>query len=326
MKPKTEYTGVRIRLRLGCAAGCIVCFGAVFWWMWRRLCQTPEKAGPVLLAGWAASLVLSGVLAWFIFSVRRRREQCARMELERATQDMREVQLQKRKEQLNALQNQINPHFLYNTLDTIRGLAIERGAMDVADIVATLSSMFKYSMDYANSLVYVSDELEHLNSFLRIQAIRFPRKFTFEKRMECEFRDLNQVQIPKLVLQPIVENVFTHALRRVPSGGRILLRLIATETEFRILITDNGVGMRDEQVLAMNRMFRASEPERRSDDGHSSIALSNIDSRIKMYCGERYGLHIASTPDHGTTVTVSLPWPDALPEKPSAAAAEEREP
>ena len=324
MKPKTRSARVRVRLLFGCAAACVGCLGAVFLWMWRCLRRAPNKTGTVLLAGGAACLALTALLVWFFSSARRRREQYAQRELERANRDMREIQLQKRKEQLNALQNQINPHFLYNTLDTIRGLAIERGAMDVADIVATLSSMFKYSMDYANSLVPVSDELEHLNSFLRIQAIRFPRKFTFEQRMECEFRDLNRVRIPKLVLQPIVENVFTHAFRRMLFGGRIVLRLVASEEEFQILVTDNGAGMRDEQVLAMNRMFRACEPERHSDGGHSSIALSNIDARIKMYCGERYGLYIASTPDYGTTVTVSLAWPESLPERASPAG--EREP
>lgn len=165
-------------------------------------------------------------------------------------------------------------------------------------------------MDYADSLVPVGDEIEHLRSFLKIQAIRFPKKFTFEQITECGYRELHEVQIPKLVLQPIVENVFTHAFKKMLSSGRITLHLMVTDTDFKIMVSDNGTGISDEQVLALNRMFAVPQDEKSAMSGeHSSIALYNIDSRIKMYCGEQYGLHITSTVDYGTTVTVSLPYP-----------------
>ncbi|MCI8975467.1 MAG: histidine kinase [Lachnospiraceae bacterium] len=261
----------------------------------------------MILLGGTVLLLLFAALTYVnyrIISGRNRAGKEAVNELEKARKHVQEIWQQKRQEQLNALQNQINPHFLYNTLDTIRGLAIEQDAMDVADIVATLSSMFKYSMDYASFLVPVNGELEHLNSFLKIQKIRFPLKFTFCQVMECEPQDLKQIQMPKLVLQPIVENVFTHGFRKMSVGGKIELRLVATDVEFQMIITDNGTGIEDEQVLALNQMFRNGIM---MEEMHSGIALYNINSRIKMYCGEAYGLHIASTPGFGTEVTISLP-------------------
>ena len=149
--------------------------------------------------------------------------------------------------------------------------AAER-ALDIANIVATLSSMFKYSMDYADSLVPVGDEIEHLRSFLKIQAIRFPKKFTFEQITECGYRELHEVQIPKLVLQPIVENVFTHAFKKMLSSGRITLHLMVTDTDFKIMVSDNGTGISDEQVLALNRMFAVPQDEKSAMSGeHSPI-------------------------------------------------------
>lgn len=291
------------------AAAYAACTGLIFaalFWLLGRLGK--PQAGRLLFCGWALILAVTALFGRAMHRRRGTEEKLAQTELERTNQHMREIQLQKRKEQLNALQNQINPHFLYNTLDTIRGLAIEKDALDIANIVATLSSMFKYSMDYADSLVPVGDEIEHLKSFLKIQAIRFPQKFTFEQITECSQRELREVRIPKLVLQPIVENVFTHAFKKRAVTGRITLHLIAADTEFRILVSDDGAGIRDEQVLALNRMFAAGQDEMNPSSGeHSSIALYNIDSRIKMYCGEAYGLHITSTVDYGTTVTVSLP-------------------
>lgn len=263
----------------------------------------------VVLAGIGCFIVAAVSILWL--SARRMHQgTSARSELDQTLRHMQEIQLQKRKEQLNALQNQINPHFLYNTLDTIRGLAIERGAMDVADIVATLSSMFRYSMDYAAYMVPLCEELDHLNSYLKIQALRFPRKFTFHRVMECDPGDLHRIQMPKLVLQPIVENIFTHAFRKLSQGGQICLRLQATDVDFRIIVSDNGTGMEDERVLALNRMFRTGAMETSERGGaQGSIALYNINSRIRMYCGDTYGLHIASTADYGSEVTLTLPLP-----------------
>lgn len=256
-------------------------------------------------------LVLAGNLLAAAFHLRARGEAKRKYsdELMETRQRIQEIQLQKRQEQLNALQSQINPHFLYNTLDTIRGLSLEIGAVAVAEMVATLSTMFKYSMDYDDTIVTVNDELEHLRSYLKIQSIRFPDRFEFRTVYDCEIKHLQQVRIPKLVLQPVVENMFTHGFKGIARGGKITVRFIATDRDFKIILSDNGVGIQDNVVETMNRMFRenGSVDSRESVYQNFGIALKNIDSRVKMYFGERFGLRIASTPGYGTDVTLLLP-------------------
>ena len=222
-----------------------------------------------------------------------------------------EMQLQKRQEQLNALQSQINPHFLYNALDTIRGMAIEENCMNVAEIIATLSHMFKYSMDYSSSLVTLNNEITHLEHYLKIQDMRFPGRFRFEQVYECDFKDLQAVTIPKLTLQPIVENAINHGFKNQMANAVICLRYIRAQTNFEIVVSDNGIGIEDEMVLSLNREFlKASGMTEGMWPDRDGIALSNIDSRMKIYCGETYGLHIVSTLGKGTDVTLTLPATD----------------
>jgi two-component system sensor histidine kinase YesM len=219
--------------------------------------------------------------------------------------------MQNRQEQLYALQNQINPHFLFNTLDTIRGLALEKGEPDIANTVAAMASMFKYSMDYVSIRVTVNEELSHLKQYIQLQQLRFPGKFTIEHIFECDFDVLFKIAIPKLTIQTIVENALKHGLGNIQSGGRIRLRFVLSDSEFRIIISDNGSGIFDDMVAAQNRSFHTVQPEvMMKDTAHFGIALSNINLRIKYYFGEDYGLHLASTADLGTEVTVTLPAPD----------------
>jgi len=227
-------------------------------------------------------------------------------ELEEYRSHIQNVQLQKMQEQLNALQSQINPHFLYNTLDTIRGFALEKNAAEIADLVAALSSMFKYSMDYASPLVTVNDEISYLSRYLKIQSMRFPGKLTFEQIYECNSEVLCSVMIPKLSLQPIVENAISHGFSEISSGGRIVIRYIETDTALKIIISDNGKGMSEDLVLNLNRMFYKRHTQVKTTR-HGGIALPNIDLRIKLYCGDQYGLFIASTPGLGTDVTMTVP-------------------
>lgn len=286
-------------------AACLAAFIAARMW--------PQQLVWVFMGLWAA---LSGIMvaAASYFWMRNKAQRKYTDELTETRQRIQEIQLQKRQEQLNALQSQINPHFLYNTLDTIRGLSLELGAVDVSEMVATLSTMFKYSMDYDDTIVTVNDELEHLRSYLRIQSIRFPNRFEFRTVYDCEPNDLQQIRIPKLVLQPVVENMFAHGFKGIARGGQIIVRFIAADTDFKIILSDNGVGIKDNEVAAMNRMFRENSGTENREAVYQNfgIALKNIDSRVKMYFGERFGLRIASTPGYGTDVTLLLPMSRGL--------------
>ena len=230
-------------------------------------------------------------------------------DLDESNRRIRDVELEKQKEQLNALQSQINPHFLYNTLDTIRGMAIERDCEDVSDVVAALSSMFKYNMDFSSSLVNIQSEIEQIRRFMDIQEQRFPGKYQFKEVFECSNEDLLQILIPKFTLQPLVENAVSHGLKSRRKGGILTMKYINAGHSFMIVVSDNGVGMNDETVRSLNEMF--IDPQARNQEGyHASdvgIALPNVAARLKMYLGEEGDLHIDSTPEIGTDVTITLP-------------------
>ncbi len=295
--------GIEWAARVFCAAFFTVSGAAIAYYLWAA---DKRRALEIYLAGAAVAVSLLFMLR------RKRKEQRPQLldELNTSMDRIRQIKLQKRQEQLNALQSQINPHFLYNTLDTIRGLAIERESTDIANIVEALASMFKYSMDYSSTSVTLNDEIAHIEQYIRIQKMRFPVKFEFEQVLECEYGALFRVSLPKLTLQPIVENAVSHGLKNVSGGGRIQAKYTLTDHGMEVNISDNGCGIPEEMVLALNRSFRISSTDRElSESGRFGIALSNIDLRLKMYCGEGCGLHITSTPGFGTNISVTLPPP-----------------
>jgi two-component system sensor histidine kinase YesM len=279
-------------------------FGVIFF---PSLLQSRPWEGAVLLAAFSLFCLAS----WSLAVDRCRKQKVGDAGPAPKQDEIRQFLMQNRQEQLYALQNQINPHFLFNTLDTIRGLALEKGEPDIANTVAAMASMFKYSMDYVSTRVTVNEELSHLKQYIQLQCLRFPNKFTIDQIFECDFDVLFKISIPKLTLQPIVENALKHGLGNIRSGGRIRLRFVLSDREFRIIISDNGSGVSDETAAALNRSFRIVQPEvTMKDTTRFGIALSNINLRIKYYFGEDYGLHMASTAGLGTEVTVILPAPN----------------
>lgn len=264
---------------------------------------------------WAAAglcaVALGAFSAFAFFTWHGLGRKGARADLSELNAHMRKVQLQKRQEQFNALQSQINPHFLYNALDTIRGMAIEQDAGEISDIVGALATMFKYSMDYSSSIVTINDEISHVRQYIKIQQLRFPGKFQFTQRFDCDPEELYRVRIPKFTLQPLVENAISHGLRNLSQGGCITIRYVLSSPRFTIVVSDNGVGIADDTVLALNQAFRTALSETQQERDSQSIALFNIDLRIKLYFSEDYGLHIASTPGLGTDVTITLPAGEA---------------
>lgn len=272
-----------------------------------------QRSATAMLIVYLVGVLLCFPAAFFLLRSRRRTVPIEFVnELMETRSHVQQIQLQKRQEQLNALQSQINPHFLYNTLDTIRGLALEKDSPEIADIVGALASMFKYSMDYDSTRVTVMDELSHLERFLQIQSMRFPGKYAFSQVFDCPYEALYKVFIPKLTLQPIVENAISHGLKARPFGGKITMRCILSDREFCIIISDNGTGISADMVVALNQSFRHHDAfADRQESSTFGIALANIDMRIKFYCGEAYGLYIASTPELGTDVTICLPTPES---------------
>ncbi|MEK8130420.1 sensor histidine kinase [Paenibacillus filicis] len=209
--------------------------------------------------------------------------------------------VQEREAQLRALQAQINPHFLYNTLDTINWIAIGHNAPEISQMITGLAKYFRLSLNKGRDLVSVTDELNLAKVYLEIQQSRFPKSFEVQFDMED---GLDAVEMPKLTLQPIVENAILHGIRKSKGKtGSILVQAKKEEGDLLLSVTDDGIGM-DEQLV--QSLLTQPRPPMKSDNSGSSYGLYNVNERIRLFAGEPYGLTIYSRPGEGTTVVVRM--------------------
>ena len=208
-----------------------------------------------------------------------------------------------------ALQNQINPHFLYNTLEANRGDALGIGATDIAQTTEALSTFFRYTIAETGNLVPIDREIENIENYFIIQQYRFGDKLKMDIIIDDD-RKTRRYLIPKLTLQPIIENAIFHGLENKVGGGMISVRMQATERRVLISISDNGVGMSMEDVDAINRRLDKVALNYISDEKKhrgSGIALRNVAQRIKLLFGEEYGLSLYSIQGMGTKVRINIP-------------------
>jgi len=208
-----------------------------------------------------------------------------------------------------ALQNQINPHFLYNTLEAIRGDALRGGLMNIVDVAEALAIYFRYTISRVNKLVTLADELRNAQSYFAVQKYRYGERVNMETRYAPEDEHLLQVLMPKLTLQPIIENAVTHGLEPKVSAGHIVIRFECTKSRLIVEISDDGVGVSPKALQALNERLKNTTPESISEqpDRDGGIALSNVNNRLRLLFGERYGLSLDSTQGLGTDVTITLP-------------------
>lgn len=211
--------------------------------------------------------------------------------------------------EINALQSQINPHFLYNTLDSIRGLALMQNSLEIANLLKSLSNIFRYSISNKQDVVTLTEELNHLNNYLTIQQYRFQDKFEFVTEFDEPPERFLTCQIPKLTVQPIVENAIFHGLETKRGRGIIHFYIYRTASRLIIEIKDNGNGMDDETLRRLNEKLNSpADPNASPVGAHRSIALQNVNQRIQLSYGDDYGLTIFSTLSVGTTVQIQLPY------------------
>ena len=220
------------------------------------------------------------------------------------------MQLSTKQAEFLALQNQINPHFLYNTLDSIRGDALAAGAQSIADITEALSTFFRYTITETRNLVTIGEELENVHNYFVIQQYRFGDKLTMVVDIKDNRDEILRMQCPKLFLQPIIENAIFHGLERRKDDGLLTISIEQADEDLHVDISDNGAGIPAEQLNALNKsLSRVSvgaimeEPNGKK----GGIALKNVCRRIKLLFGERYGIHISSIVGIGTKVEVVLP-------------------
>ncbi|HJC47338.1 MAG TPA: sensor histidine kinase [Candidatus Lachnoclostridium pullistercoris] len=224
------------------------------------------------------------------------------------------LKLSKRQAQYLALQNQINPHFLYNTLESIRSEALIAGLDRVADMTEALASFFRYTISKVENLVSVEEELHNCETYFRIQRYRFGNRLELAIQWDPEDEEeIRRCRIPKLTMQPILENSIIHGTELKIGAGHLLIRLELTGKCLLIRISDDGVGMSPETLKKMNERLeksglaladRTSEPE-------GGIALVNVNNRIRLLFGEEYGLHVFSMAGTGTDVEILLPAIDS---------------
>ncbi|WNR45472.1 cache domain-containing sensor histidine kinase [Paenibacillus roseipurpureus] len=211
--------------------------------------------------------------------------------------------VQEREAQLRALQAQINPHFLYNTLDTINWIAIGHNATDISHMINGLAKYFRLSLNKGRDLVSVTDELNLAKVYLEIQQTRFPK--SFEVHFDIS-EGLNEIEMPKLTLQPIVENALLHGIRKSKGKtGAIWIQARKEEDVLVLSVTDDGIGMDSELVQSL---LTEPRPMMKSDGSGSSYGLYNVNERIKLFAGDAYGLEIHSSIGEGTTVMVRIKY------------------
>lgn len=223
-------------------------------------------------------------------------------------QNMREIlnhaieeQESKRKMELDALQTQINPHFLYNTLDSIVWMVENERYEGAVTMISALARLFRISLSKGKNIITIQDEIQHAESYLIIQSVRYKNKFTY--RMELD-ENLLHYSTLKLVLQPFIENAIYHGLQYMEEddGGELIIRVFEKNDLIYLQVEDNGAGMTPD---TLENLFK-EKPKSTRKKG-SGIGVINVKKRLEIYYGPPYGLQIESEADEGTIVTIVLP-------------------
>lgn len=219
-------------------------------------------------------------------------------------QEVAQTEERKRRADLHALQNQINPHFIYNTLESIRMLAEGSDEPRIAEMTYLLGSQMRYGIVHSDELVTVQQELEHIQNYVDLLTIRFPHKFSLELHIPDE---LLQLPIIKLVFQPIVENAVFHGFNDKAHGGLITISGYKEDNTVQFKITDNGCGMNPDTLNALRHSVHPplqSQPV--SSASHFSMGLRNVSERLTLHYGHTSTLQIGSELNLGTTITITI--------------------
>ncbi len=221
------------------------------------------------------------------------------------------LNVSKKQAQYLALQNQINPHFLYNTLEGIRSEALCAGMDGVASMTEALATFFRYTISNVDHLVTLEDELSNIENYYIIQQFRFGDKLSLSIEYDDDGDDLSilNLKLPKLILQPIVENSIYHGIERKIGKGNLRINIDYTADRLIIRISDDGMGIEKEALDKLNNklLTNSLDDMESKKDKKGGIAIINVNNRIKLIFGEKYGIYIYSTQNVGTDVEITLP-------------------
>jgi two-component system sensor histidine kinase YesM len=231
------------------------------------------------------------------------RENLSIME-ENAKNKIRENELlsMKTRAELHMLQAQINPHFLYNTLEAINMRSMQSGNQEISTIVGALADLFRYSVSKGADTVLLMNELNHAANYITIQQIRFGHSFEAEFDVPEELKDK---RVLRFILQPILENAIKHGFAGWQYGGRIRIAASATEEEMRLTIGDNGVGMPKQALEHLRAEMEKGLGDWSGDGG--GIGLKNVYYRLKLFYKDRVSMAVGSELMKGTEITIAFP-------------------
>ncbi len=225
-------------------------------------------------------------------------------QVQQLIQEVYQEQLLKQKAELRSLRMQINPHFLYNTLESINWMARIKGVPEVGKMVKALGDLMRTSIN-GDDFISIDEEIKNINNYLTIQKFRYGDRFEVVIEIDPNITDL---KIPKLIMQPIVENAIVHGIEDMVGNGLIEIKGSLDDGAVVLQVIDNGVGM----DKSFAKQLLSDKTGSIQTEGHTHIGLWNVDRRIKMYYGDNYGMSIESSPHSGTNIKIILPV-DACP-------------
>lgn len=225
------------------------------------------------------------------------------VKLDKYTKQVYVSRIKQTEAELNALKSQIYPHFLYNTLEVIRMTALHDNAEKVAGMIEALSDQIRYLIGTVSNVVPLRLEIDMISKYIYLINCRFDNKVNFV--FDCA--QLMDTEIPKLILQPIVENAFVHGIKPMQGQGRIMIQAQVQDSRLVITVLDNGVGMTQAAQKELEELLNGEQPGKRGSYEWQSIGLKNVHDRLHHLYGEGCGIALFSTPSVGTAVKVTLP-------------------
>ncbi len=227
-------------------------------------------------------------------------------EIEKLLRRITEQQELKRKSELKALQMQINPHFLYNTLDSIIWMAEGGKQQEVISMSSSLARLFRLSISKGKEIIDIGSEIEHVRNYLTIQKIRYKDRLDY--RIEVP-ENLKSYKTVKIILQPLVENAIYHGIKNKEGPGLVIIGGRQHEGGLELFVQDDGVGMSEATLRTLQGRLAGTKTDIPQDPNllHSGLGVHNVDERIKLYFGQSFGLSFESAEDVGTTVKIRLP-------------------
>lgn len=219
------------------------------------------------------------------------------MEIKNLMQHIGSKEKQKRLIELKVLQAQINPHFLSNTLNTVKFLAKAQKAENIESITTSLIQLFHMTIGKGEDLITIGEEMEYIINYINIQEYRYLNKFKINYDLEPE---ILKCKIPRLLLQPVVENALIHGIGQIEGQGMVVIKGFLYGKDIKMIVTDNGVGIPPEKLEILLKLNSQK-------DCLSGIGIANVAERIKLYFGEQYGVSIESIPGLYTTVEMTVP-------------------